>query len=107
MPEMSTAAVPEPIQEQEEEGLRAFTLRVEASGEGDGIAPQVIDLAGRRTAVTAVEASWREVERIGYRVRLENGDSMLVYYVPQLDLWSGAASQGMQEPRITLKRRAQ
>ena len=42
-----------------------------------------------RSEVAAVEATWREEERIGFRVRFEDGRRGLLYYVPELDLWSG------------------
>ena len=41
-----------------------------------------------------IDAEWREEERIGFRVRLADGSSWLLYYVPELDLWSGIADAG-------------
>jgi len=95
----------QPIQAQEEEGLRAFSLRVESERDGEAVIPRAIDVGGERLPVVTLEATWRELERIGYRVRLANGASMLVYYVPVLELWSGVERQATGDPRITLKRR--
>jgi hypothetical protein len=39
--------------------------------------------------VTAIDARWREEERYGYRVLLADGSDWLLYYVPELKLWSG------------------
>jgi hypothetical protein len=75
----------------EEEGLRAFALRVGAyAGVSSPERPQWIERDGRRTDVADVESQWREEERIGFRVRLADGSRLLLYYVPELDLWSGA-----------------
>ncbi len=74
----------------EEEGLRAFGLTVGASaGARYPERPQWIEHDGERTEIAAVEAEWREEERLGYRVRLADDRSLLLYYVPELDLWSG------------------
>ena len=74
----------------EEEGLRAFALKVGAhAGAGYPERPQWIERDGVRIDVVEVEAQWREEERLGFRVRLADGASLLLYYVPELDLWSG------------------
>ena len=74
----------------EEAGLRAFALRVGAyAGASYPERPLWIERDGARVDVEAVESQWREEERIGFRVRLTDGSRALVYYVPELDLWSG------------------
>jgi hypothetical protein len=74
----------------EEAGLRAFAVAVgchaAASYPGQ---PMGIERDGARVGVAAVESQWREEERYGYRVRLAGGAHVLLYYVPELDLWSG------------------
>ena len=78
------------LDKDEEEGLRAFMLEVGAyAGAAYPERPQWIERGGIRTEVTEVEATWREEERLGFRVRLADGTSILLYYVPELDLWSG------------------
>ena len=74
----------------EEEGLRAFTLTVGAyAGGSSPERPQWVERDGVRSDVVEVESQWREEERLGFRVRLADGGSLLLYYVPELDLWSG------------------
>jgi hypothetical protein len=74
----------------EEEGLRAFALTVGAyAGASYPERPEWIECDGVRADVVAVDARWREEERIGFRVRLSDGAAALLYYVPELDLWSG------------------
>ena len=74
----------------EEEGLRAFALTVgEYAGTSYPERPQWIERDGVRTDVIEVRATWREEERLGFRVVLADGASLLLYYVPELDLWSG------------------
>jgi len=74
----------------EEAGLRAFALRVGAyAGASSPERPQWIERDGERVEVAAVETQWREEERLGFRVRMTDGSRLLVYYVPELDLWSG------------------
>ena len=88
---------------EEAEGLRAFALRVvNATSEA---APQSIELDGAFVNVTAIAATWREEERFGFRVRLENGASWLLYYVPELDLWSGFADAGVGPASVKPRRR--
>ena len=74
----------------EEAGLRAFALTVgchsAASYPGQ---PMWVERDGARIDIEAIEAQWREEERYGYRVRLADGQHVLLYYVPELDLWSG------------------
>ncbi|HET6615267.1 MAG TPA: hypothetical protein VFH62_05225, partial [Dehalococcoidia bacterium] len=65
----------------EEAGLRAFALEVSAyAGASYPERPEWVMLDGRRCAVEDVLASWREEERIGFRVRLEGGRLLLLYY---------------------------
>jgi hypothetical protein len=76
----------------EEAGLRAFALEVGAyAGTASPERPLWIRRGDRRVDVAAVLAQWREEERIGFRVRLADGSNVLLYYVPELDLWSGVA----------------
>ena len=76
----------------EEEGLRAFAAAV-ARAHGGG-PPAVFERAGRTHTVTQVVAEWREEERVGYRLALDGGAYALLYYVAELDLWSGLALTG-------------
>ena len=74
----------------EEEGLRAFALTVGAyAGASYPERPRWIERNGVRCDVVGVDATWREEERLGFRVRLADGSALLLYYVPELDLWSG------------------
>jgi hypothetical protein len=78
------------MDKKEEEGLRAFTLKVGAyAGASYPERPQWVERDGVRSEVVAVETQWREEERLGFRVRLADGSSLVLYYVPELDLWSG------------------
>lgn len=80
------------IDRDEEEGLRAFALAVGAhAGASYPERPLWVEHGGARIEVAAVEAQWREEERLGFRVRLIDGQRLLLYYVPELDLWSGVA----------------
>ncbi len=74
----------------EEEGLRAFALTVGAyAGARYPERPLWIERDGLRGDIAEVESTWREEERLGFRVRLTDGSSLVLYYVPELDLWSG------------------
>ena len=74
----------------EEEGLRAFALKVGAyAGASYPERPLWVERDGVRSDVVEVEAQWREEERLGFRVRLADGSPLVLYYVPELDLWSG------------------
>lgn len=73
-----------------EEGLRAFALKVGAyAGASYPERPLWVERDGVRIAVEAVESQWVEEERAGFRVRLADGSRLLLYYVPELELWSG------------------
>lgn len=79
----------------EEAGLRAFALKVGAhAGASYPERPLWVERDGVRSDVVEVEAQWREEERLGFRVRLADGSHLLLYYVPELDLWSGVATSG-------------
>jgi hypothetical protein len=82
-----------PIDKDEEAGLRAFEVKVgcHAGASYPGTPLWVEHHRGRRI-VRRVDARWREEERLGFRVRFEDGGTMLLYYVPELDLWSGTAT---------------
>ncbi len=74
----------------EEAGLRAFALQVGCyAGAGYPDTPRWVELEGAHHDVAEVESRWREEERLGFRLRLADGRHLLVYYVPELDLWSG------------------
>lgn len=74
----------------EEAGLRAFALKVGCyAGASYPERPEWVEREGLRVDVAAVESQWREEERLGFRLRLTDGLRVLVYYVPELDLWSG------------------
>lgn len=76
----------------EEAGLRAFALRVGCyAGASYPERPRWVERGGARVDVAEVESQWREEERIGFRLRLADASRLLVYYVPELDLWSGMA----------------
>jgi hypothetical protein len=90
-----------PIDKDEEEGLRAFTLRVGChAGASYPDRPAWVERDGDRIDVEAVESEWREEERLGYRVRLADGSHLLLYYVPELDLWSGVSYAGGPPPPL-------
>ena len=76
----------------EEAGLRAFALNVGTAARPRH--PLWIECAGARIAVAVIDAQWREEERLGFRVRLADGAAWLLYYVPELALWSGLAVAG-------------
>lgn len=72
-------------------GLRAFELHpIYETGGAAPAPPRWLERDGDRIEVVALDAEWREEERYGYRVRLAGGASLLLYYVPELALWSGA-----------------
>lgn len=82
--------MPEPIPPGELAGLRAFAVRVGCYAGGRyPERPQWVELDGERAEVASVESEWREEERLGYLVTLGDGRRLLLYYVPNEDLWSG------------------
>ncbi len=75
----------------EEAGLRAFRIEVGSyAGASYPERPLWVERRGVRCDVVEVVSQWREEERIGFRVRLADGTPMLIYYIPELDIWSGA-----------------
>jgi len=83
----------------EEEGLRAFALTVGCyAGATYPERPLWVERDGLRREIAEVEAQWREEERLGFRVRLVDGQHLLLYYVPELDLWSGVLVDVGQVP---------
>ena len=74
----------------EEAGLRAFRIEVGAyAGMSFPERPLWVERGGVRCDVAEIVSQWREEERLGFRVRLADGTPMLIYYVPELDIWSG------------------
>jgi hypothetical protein len=72
-------------------GLRAFELRVGAyAGQRYPERPRWVELEGQRIEVASVESEWGEEERLGFLVTLRDGRRLLLYYVPNEDMWSGA-----------------
>ena len=87
----------------EEECLRAFTLTVGATQPED---PQWVERDGTRSDVVEVTARWQEEDRLGFRVRLADGSAILLYYVPELDLWSGPWPERSTEGIVRRRRRS-
>lgn len=80
----------DPIPPGELAGLRAFELRVGAyAGQRFPERPLWVEFDGRRLDVASIETEWREEERLGWLVKLGDGRRLLLYYVPNEDLWSG------------------
>lgn len=85
---------------EEEAGLRAFALTVGCyAGRQYPERPLWVERDGVRSDVAEVESQWREDERLGFRVRMTDGARLLLYYVPELDLWSGAVAGEPMIPR--------
>lgn len=71
-------------------GLRAFAVRVGCyAGHRSPERPQWVEIEGVRQEVASVESEWREEERLGFLLTLRDGRRVLLYYVPNEDLWSG------------------
>jgi hypothetical protein len=69
-----------------------FALRVGAyAGQRSPERPEWVELEGKRAQVASIESAWAEEERLGWLVKLDDGRQMLLYYVPNEDLWSGVA----------------
>jgi len=80
------------MDKEEEAGLRAFAISVGCyAGASYPERPLWVERAGVRSEVAEVVSQWREEERLGFRVRLDDGRHMLLYYIPGLDVWSGVA----------------
>lgn len=89
----------------EEAGLRAFALRVEAyAGTSYPERPLRIERDGVAAEVIEVVARWQEEERVGFRASLSDGQIILLYYVPELDLWSGVWTPDGGDPSIIRRR---
>ena len=75
-------------------GLRASALRVGCyAGHRYAQRPEWVELAGERIDVAAVESEWREEGKLGFLVTLRDGRRLLLYYVPNEDLWSGVLQE--------------
>ena len=71
-------------------GLRAFEVRVGAyAGQRYPERPQWVEIEGERGEVAAIESQWREDDRLGFLVTLDDGRRVLLSYVPTEDLWAG------------------
>ncbi len=71
-------------------GLRAFELRVGCyAGHRNPERPEWVELAGERIDIESIESEWREEDRLAFKVLLRDGKRLLLYYVPNQDLWSG------------------
>jgi hypothetical protein len=71
------------------QGQRERTVTVGCySGGRHAERPQWVDDGGGRRAVTKVRAQWREEDRLGWRVELEDGSRVVLYYEPGADAWS-------------------
>jgi len=71
-------------------GLQAHAVRVECYAGGRyPDRPRAVEVEGARSEVASVESEWREEDRLGYVVTLRDGRRVLLYYVPNIDLWSG------------------
>ena len=91
----------------EEEGVRAFALNVGAyAGAAYPERPLWVERNGERVDVTSVESQWREQERIGFRVLLADGTHALLYYVPEIDLWSGVTLAPGDVATVVARRRS-
>lgn len=75
--------------QQEREGLRAFQVRVGCySGGRFAEQPRWVEREGLRLEVAAIESRWREHDRLGFRVTLEDSQHLLLFYLPEEDIWS-------------------
>jgi len=71
------------------EGLRAFRVRVGCySGGRYAEQPRWVEREGVRLEVAAIDSRWREQDRLGFRVTLEDSQRLLLYYLPEEDIWS-------------------
>lgn len=71
------------------QGLHAFQVRVGCySGGRYAEQPRWVEREGVRLEVTAIESRWREQDRLGFRVTLEDSQRLLLYYLPEEDMWS-------------------
>jgi hypothetical protein len=77
------------VEQEEMKGLRAFRVRVGCySGGRHAETPRWVEREGVRLEVSAVDSQWREQDRLGFRVTLEDSRRLLLYYLPEDDIWS-------------------
>ena len=70
-------------------GARAFRARVGCyAGSRHNEEPRWVEIEGVRRPVREVESRWREPDREGWRVALEDGRRLILYYFVDMDLWS-------------------
>jgi len=70
------------------EGARVFRARVGCyAGSRAEEEPRWVEIDGVRCPVRDVESRWREPDRDAWRVTLEDGRRLILYYVPNIDLW--------------------
>jgi hypothetical protein len=70
------------------EGARVFQVRVGCyAGSRHHEEPRWVEIDGARCPVREVESRWREPDRDAWRVTLEDGRRLILYYVPNTDLW--------------------
>jgi hypothetical protein len=50
--------------------------------------PRWVEIDGVRCPVREVESRWREPDRDGWRVTLDDGRRLILYYVPNTQLWT-------------------
>ena len=50
--------------------------------------PRWVEIDGVRCPLREVESRWREPDRDGWRVVLEDGKRLIVYYVRNTDVWT-------------------
>ncbi len=90
----------------EEEGLRVFALAVGCDDVSRRpMRPLWIARDGMRADVRGIISEWIEEERVGFRLEVSGGVSVLLYYVPELELWSGVWPAGATESSIVRRRR--
>ena len=79
-----------PIPPGELAGLRAHAVQVGAyAGQRYPERPQWVEIEDKRGEVAAIENQWREDDRLGFLVTLDDGRRVLLSYVPTEDLWAG------------------
>jgi hypothetical protein len=75
--------------EDEIQALPAFQVRVGCySGGRYAEQPRWVEREGVRLEVRSVDSRWREQDRLGFRVTLEDSRRLLLYYLPEEDVWS-------------------
>jgi hypothetical protein len=50
--------------------------------------PRWVEIDGVRCPVREVKSRWREPDRDGWRVTLQDGKRLIVYYVRNMDVWT-------------------